>query len=891
MTVTNTADPGPNPLLLAHLAAGGSVVTATRRQARLLTAAFNRSRAEAGLRAWRSPDVVPIAAWAAERWAEAEARAGSLPLLLAEQQAEWPWRMRASMDGESLLDPRDLAAAARRAWIALRRYGGQTEQCRDPGATRDQQAFAGWAHAVEHDLDAKGWLDPGCLPQALTTHAARVPPGPALLLAGFRELPPNLRALVEAFAGQGWNLGIAPLAGPAGRTATLAAPDPAAEIDAMLSWLRERLGAQPGGRYAVYVADLDSRRFELERAFESVLQPELELPGSTERDRLFDFAGGPPLASLGVVDAALAALESGSFRLDLPLASRLLRSRYLGPLDESETRTRLDGALRAGGVGSCTPGALATRARAGRCEGFARCLEESAGVLRGPGRRAPADLWATAFGAALAAWGWPGGRPLGSDEYQAAQALREHLSDLAALARLVPAMTLAEARSELARLARAAFQPERGEASVIVYDTLEAPGIGFDGLWATGMTAADWPRAAAPEPFIPIPVQARLGMPGATAEAVLQEAVDVTQAWIGSACESVFSWPLRRDDAALEPSRVLPVAVAEMSPPARSPSRARIALAAGATAPVADDAPPPVEAGAVRGGSRILDLQAKCPFRAFAELRLGADRLEQPGAGIDARVRGQILHRALEFLGAELPDEASLRAASAERLEESVELAISESMRRELPAGTGESLEALEREWQRAALAGFVSAELGREPYAIVATEQRLETTLAGLPLRLRVDRVDRVREGLVVIDYKTGRCSTTQWRGARPDAPQLPLYAVLRGPEVQGAVFAAVGPGQTRYRGVASVAGLLPGVEAAERFRLTEDRQAGFGWSEIRARWTAWLAELARAFLEGEARVDPKLPQTCRGCHLGTLCRVRPAADAEAEAEVQEYD
>ena len=34
------------------------------------------------------------------------------------------------------------------------------------------------------------------------------------------------------------------------------------------------------------------------------------------------------------------------------------------------------------------------------------------------------------------------------------------------------------------------------------------------------------------------------------------------------------------------------------------------------------------------------------------------------------------------------------------------------------------------------------------------------------------------------------------------------------------------------------------------------------------------WLTTLAEAFQAGEAAVDPRDAQTCRYCHLTTLCR-----------------
>jgi probable DNA repair protein len=881
----STMRPGePNAQLIDHLLRGGTVVTATRRQARLLVSLFNHHQAAAGSKAWRTPDVLPFPAWAAARWSEISASQGSVPLLVAEQHVDWLWRAHVSPTTESLLDARDLAGAARRTWLALRRYGGTVADVARLAATRDQHAFVTWAGNVESELESRGWVDPGSLELALAAHAHRLEIGRPVLLAGFRGPAPALQSLVSILRARGWRLSFAPVAGASGEVLVSPSSEPTQEVAALLAWLRSRLDADPTGRFAVVIGDLSARRVELERAFESVLQPDLELPGSSERDRLFDFAGGPALATLGVVDAGLACLDAAEPRLDLALVTRLLRNRYLGECGELESRTRLDVALRGEGTGSWPLAALAARARSGHCPGFARSLEEAASELRAAGRLAAADRWATAFGAALTAWGWPGERPLASDEYQAAQAFREHLSEFAGLSRVATALGRSEARAELRHLAGSPFQPERGDPAVVVYDALEAPGLSFDGLWVAGMTSTDWPPAASPDPFLPISLQEGLAMPAASANSSLADALEVTDAWAGSAREVVFSWPEQRDDARIEPSRIIPAAARTMPPRPRPQTRTLAAVGGGQLRPVVD-APPGIDRSAAStGGARILELQAKCPFRAFAEIRLGATQLEEGGAGIDPRVRGLALHRALELVGRTVRDRSRLEAAQGEELDTIVHEAVVRALDEELPSDLGDTARSLEREWQLATVTGFLRKERERGHFEIVETEQVLEGNLGELSLRLRVDRVDRVGDGLVILDYKTGRPSTAQWRGARPDAPQLPLYAVMRGSQVRGIAFVALGPQRARYRGVGSQADLLPDVEDAERFRLTEDRQQGFDWEEVTARWRAWLAALARSFAEGDARVDPKLPQTCRTCHLGTLCRVNTAPEPDGE-------
>lgn len=864
-----------NALLLAHLERGGTVLTSGRREARHLRRLFDEAQLGAGREVWPTADVLPLAAWMAARWAELAARDASLPTLLDDGQCAWPWRTRVEATASgSLLATHDLAAAARHAWIALRRHAGTPDLLDGQAATRDQRMFQGWAREVEKEFASSGWLDPGLLEVMLAAHAQRLGGGRKLLLTGFHRRPPALQGLLEALQRGGMAVTVAAAARSGVRAHAHAARDPADELQALANWMRDRLLANPAASLAAIVPDLAACRDACERTLESVLQPELEMPGAQERERVFDLAGGPPLAGMGVAGAALDCLDACGAAVQAGQLGRLLLNRYVGTGDDAAHRTQLDLRLRRTGVASWSVAAASALAREAACPGFAEALTAAA-ACRGASRTRSADQWAQVFGNVLAAWRWPGDAPLATDEYQAAQALRDRLTRFSALARTAPRMSFDEARVEFGRLAQEPYQPERGDPGVLVFDRLEPIGLGFDGLWVAGLGAPSWPRAAAPDPFIPVWIQQRLGMPGATAPDCLTEAVATTGAWLGSAAEVVLSWPTQQDDVKIERSRVLPASLASHGPAARLPGRARSMFDAGGSEPLRDDPPPPLDPADARGGARIFELQSKCPFRAFAELRLAARPLERARAGIDARQRGSVLHRALELLWGELGSRAALDGDAArlrERVEDCVERALSER----LPAAMGRQLWELEREWQREAVARELELEHERGDFQVIAREDPVRRQLAGLPLQVVPDRADRLPDGgTVLIDYKTGDPKLAHWRGTRPEQPQLPLYAVLLGEEVQGIAFAAVATQQARFIGVGRSGDLLPGLKAAEAFQADDRRHSGYDWEQLRRGWTDTLSALATAHLRGEASVNPKAAATCRVCHLETLCRV----------------
>jgi exodeoxyribonuclease-5 len=274
--------------------------------------------------------------------------------------------------------------------------------------------------------------------------------------------------------------------------------------------------------------------------------------------------------------------------------------------------------------------------------------------------RRGAVAWAESFGACLAAWGWPGEAPLDSEAFQAARHFRESLRELAALAVVAPEFSGSQALAELRRLAMAPFQPESGEPAVFVLDAYEDPGVRFDSLWVAGLGAAAWPRPVAIDPLLPIEIQRRLGMPCATAVDCVAEARSIIGAWRAQASELVLSWPRRENDTDVDGTPLLPAEAAPLARPAPQSSRERLMHAAAVLEPWSDDHAPPLRVAAAHGGARVLELQSQCPFRAFAELRLRAEPLEEPLAGVDRRLRGVVLHLALQQFWLELGSQRAL---------------------------------------------------------------------------------------------------------------------------------------------------------------------------------------------------------------------------------------
>ena len=149
--------------------------------------------------------------------------------------------------------------------------------------------------------------------------------------------------------------------------------------------------------------------------------------------------------------------------------------------------------------------------------------------------------------------------------------------------------------------------------------------------------------------------------------------------------------------------------------------------------------------------------------------------------------------------------------------------------------------------------------------------------------MNAKLDRMDRLTGNKkasgahVILDYKTGSANVGGWLGARPDEPQLPLYAVAGGEDVAAVAFARVKAGEMELRGIAREEELLPGVRTISAQRTRGAKQYA-SWDELLCGWRRELEALGREFASGEARVDPKDKRnlaTCRYCGVKPLCRV----------------
>lgn len=831
---------------------GFTVLTPNHRLARRIKAQWDADRAAEGGRAWRPLPVHPLETWLFNRW-ELAVSLGvsppSVPLGLAQELELWRQVIGAQERQSAefhLLLPTAAAEIAHQARDTLQRW---QVDINDPrirqlfSLDRESDTFRQWLQSFELRLKKSGLCTlTDCLKQ-LPAIGARLPQE-RVALVEFDEIPPLLRIALDAVCIQVEN--VIPIAAA---TTRLIHPftDKRAELQAVAAWAADVHRSDSGTTIGIVPGDMNRDRV----ALEYLLRREFNCLGENYNSLPVNFSAGIPLAQTPLVRDALAALTMGLADNAAKAEIVLAQSRFVDPQHALSATT-----------------------------------QRSVSRLY-----AAPSAWAARFITLLTEWGWPGRQSLDSVEHQQLELWHRTLDDFRAFDAVCGTIQYSDALALLRDCcSRQLSHPQTADSPIQVLGPLEAAGLTFDHLWLCGMQAASWPASPRPNPFIPPSLQSRRRMPHATPERELAYCTALLEQYSRSSRRLHASYARQIDGVPELPSALLDEFVLEVMPePPSIPTAWMTGIDEAALEELPDHTAPELHftaGAAITGGSRILEDQSHCPFRAFARHRLHIPPATDPSAALPAPERGSLLHAALYALWGELGDLATLSAMDDEAQQRAIERAIEAalaSISARLRRNIGAAYWRLERQRLAAVLREWLAVERTRGDFSVIAREQEFTLELAELPLRLRVDRIDQLPDGSrVIIDYKSGQCSVRDWLGDRPAKPQLLLYAVAEPDATAALAFARVAPRDCGYVGLGEVAA-APGI-ATDIARASNNRMVAGDWRTLNDRWRNNLERLARAFTAGEAQVDPLRPASCDHCGLQPLCRVASSSTVNNE-------
>lgn len=880
---------------------GALVVTSNERAARTLRLAWDREQRASGEKTWEPAKALSWREWTQALWRRLllEGKREDLLLSTLQERKVWEQVLRTHPEVQNLRGPAALAAMATHAWRKLCAYSGQESFGRMATSLQgDAGSFAHWANSFRERCAADGLLSEAELERELarSVRDGDLRPGEReIVLLGFDRLTPVQGGLLDAWRETGVLVTIADQAAKAIPTAAFAESE-RDELRGCARWVRSHLNANPETRIAVIVTALDRERDAIESALREIVAPEMEGIAANGAEAPYEFSLGRALDYEPMIQVALDLLHWAVEPLALERVSRLLLSPYVAAKEASAEEQASRAELDAGGLRQrlrlrpeMTIKAMHAAVReTRRMPGLTAVLARMAAASEHFDLQAREyGEWAEWMRGWLALAQWSECRSgLTSLEYQVQERWQSALDSMATLDFSGEAVELIDALLMIKQIAReTVFAPESRNAAVQVLGPIEAAGSTFDAMWVLRCGESSWPPGTAAQTLLPWTLQRELGMPGTDAGVDREQAQRMTVRLAGGATEVVFSYAQMTPDGTHQRAAACVRAIGAEEQPLAEIAPAEMVRATAELEHLEDAGEiRPLPDRVHRGGARLLELQAACGFRAFAELRMGGGEIREREAGLSAGERGSAVHLALEWFWEQVGAQSALRAMSEGDRRGLLERAVDHGLREaaaERTAPWDTAYVEVQRERLMRLLTDWLAMEMERPEFTVMTQEEkRRDVTVGPLRLALRMDRVDLVNGQQVVLDYKTGAAHTAEWLGERPDKPQVPLYALLASTSEgeQAPPLGAVGFGEVRagkdmkLRGFEATRGML--TVPAPRSRPA--RMESDSFAEQVERWGEVIERLAEEFAAGDARVRPKqFPTTCERCGQRVLCRV----------------
>ena len=755
------------------------------------------------------------------------------------------------------LNAKHLAPQALAAWRYLRRFSVSQQQLQ--GAEIGQEAF--FFDTVEAmdalvtqrgmttlELEIERQIAEQIQPSSISANAHTQ----VCLYAFLDSLPPLFQHWISHRFSSVQHVDYLETGAASGKEAFLySGTDDADELVASAQWSNHILLKNPSARIGIIHRDLGQNQLRTERLIRTHLEGSHRLSSALK----------PAASEIGGIQSALGLLQANRFKLTHAQARFIVHSPHWGSSNDYQVRADWDRTL------------CATQLRHFSFAQLRECIDPSQSeahlgtnqkLIRFEDirRRAPklqtTEQWASFFCQQLETLGWPDKQATENgtknSSETALQLWFDLLRDFATCSSVAPEIGLSEALTLLQQISdRQRTDPGAAHIGVRLLDTVEAA-ADYTHLWMIGVDHTRWPSSPRPNPLLPVRLQREFGMPGVDRSLETKFAKQLLERCTQAADQIVFSYSEQDEGVHLSASKLLPD---NLQPP-DFPKELKDSAAQKYDLEFIDTGNAPellAEELNVKGGASLLQHMAASPFSAFATFRLAALPLEEPKIGLDALDRGNLVHYMMEVIWKRLETQAELLTLNDSQRAELCKEAAESALRTWQGSGwrKGHSLPReplskaifqLESDRLSHLADRWLAVESERSGFQVQAIEQKLSAALGKLNFQLRIDRIDTLEDGsLLLIDYKTSKqLSTKKWKDEPPAEPQLPLYAISLEEAPTAIAFAQLARTNTR----------LIGLGATDNSHL----ETSDNWEAQLNRWRDNLEELANAYAQGDARV-----------------------------------
>lgn len=876
------------------------ILTPNTRLSRYLLSFIEVKKQKQCQTSWPTPTVLPINQWMEQVRIECELR-GLLPakICLSTSQKRAIWEAIISQDNSlsRLVDKNQLVKTAIRAWDTCQLWNLDNETLSNESQSVDEQQFVTWKHSVEQWYEKDGFMDPSQYGNILSTlfreessEALDTILPKRLALFAFDELSPSHATLFGHMTRHGIEITHCAHQFIAAKPQQLAFDDIEHQFRAMANWAKMTTEQYPDAKIACIVPDLSSYREKIIRYLNEIFEPHAMGLQKTESIPQVNVSGGMSLADSPMISAGLDWCQFFIDKLSLKEFGALCRTTffvtgatYLSRHAQMEKVTRQFGLTEMSAKAFVS---WQTRKESDENSNHAFWSPELgsalADVCASYDQQAPYQSyqdWMAWFEQSLQAIGWPGEIEISSHQYQRLQQWQQVLTETSKNSVIQGKVSAKQALNVLRQNCQEhLFQVETQDTAVQVLGLLEAAGIDFDYVWIANVNDKQFPNPAEPNPLISYAIQKSRQTPHATPDREMDFAKRILRRYQDSTrYQLIASFASQSEDEEHNASPLISSYEKVESYVEELPeSFVKQQFSRKQQELFEDDIGPAVTNNEkLTGGSQILTHYSACHFRGFTTARLQAESIPEFSRLFSAISRGLCCHSAMEWFWQDVKTSDTLQAMTREQRQKKLTSAIDFAINRHYPNNLPQSFAhcmTVEKRCLMHILENWLDRESERESFEVIHTEIKQLIHIANCEIQTRIDRVDRHPDGTVsIVDYKTGQSNIDAWFDARPDEPQLPLYAVSSEYPVSGLLFAKLRADEQAFYGISE------NDSTSENVIAVDDLANFDSWEALLQHWREHLHALTETVASGTAEINPKYgEQTCQYCDCASFCRIK---------------
>lgn len=873
-----------------HMANNPLVLTASNRLARWLMLNYDDQQKQN--KVWETSQILPLSAWLKQVWLNTWPEKH----LFSKLQSETLWEKIIHSDSNSgklsLLHRKAAASQAYQAYALVHEYRLPTLKP-DYQETLETISFYKWMQIYQNQLlkwnalDTVELMDQVC--ELIDVDRIALPP--TLHFKGFETKSPQLQRLLDVLERKGAKVQIeisnrldfsdeTSVSHQNTHTSVQKFDDKSQEAIICARWIRKL--SQPGKRFGIIVPELENYRSLLQREFAAELSPASIFPGN-KSELPFNVSQGAPLSQTTPINLIFQILETSTCEIPAENFYSIIRTSIFH--SDKSTALRMEQTLRNKRWATINLNKLEALFNFENSSELCKFINAWKNWVLIKQFDLPSH-WSTKIYSLLQEMNWPerNEEKITQKENQIFESWKNCLDQLDSLNHIVGKISRLSAVNKLFSITQNFLFPEKNRDHLVqVIQLSECSGMKFDHTWVMGCHSESLPPSPEPNSLIPSAYRKKFSLPRSNAKWELQNSEKQLTAVLNSSNDIVFSYPSQEKENIQEPSPLIKYFPQDNSfvlPSARYKDQICNIVKTEpfeetSTLPFTNNEKHRFKEGKKSGGASLLKSQSDCPFRAFVQFRLHAQKNEIPDTDFDPLVRGNLIHLILELFWKKTQTRQQLENLyQSNQLELEVQKCVEEATNvicRTLP-DQPQFLKLEKIRNQNLALDWLINFELVRNDFTVLKPEKSETAKINGLTLNLKIDRIDKTPDKkYVLIDYKSGEAKPGDWLKERIIAPQLPLYSTLLSPSV--VAFGKIKKGQIEFKGVKDSSVNFTGFKAINYTKETNVSE----WNELLKVWKTKIEFLADEFLSGRSVIEPTLNQeTCKNCDLDSLCRIR---------------